>query len=302
MVPSFDRETRAVAPIIEEMFLNVARRMRARLATSTGLDAPITVKGVRPTGLANLLEGEAWAEAALWATYAVEGAPEPVVVALDGPLLNRIIGPLLGQGGVDDPGAASTPRPITPVDLRIGARLAADLVDSLEASWMVGVAPVLRFTDAAPSRRVCSDLDPSLTFAVCSVEIALGGQPLGSAHVALPNGLVRRLLPRALGGAGAAAPDKSSSSRGAPRPAQFDRVMPVEVEVAVELARITIPLKRLEQLRVGDEVVIGRAGEAIARIGDLAVFAGEAGASGAVRSVRVTTKMISDLSSEATDR
>jgi flagellar motor switch protein FliM len=91
-------------------------------------------------------------------------------------------------------------------------------------------------------------------------------------------------------------------TRTAPRPAQFDRVMPVEVEVAVELARVNIPLKRLEALKVGDEVLVGRAGEAVARIGDLAVFAGEPGASGTVRSVRVTTKMISDFNTEAVDR
>jgi flagellar motor switch protein FliM len=302
MVPTFDREARAVAPIIEEMFLNVGRRLRARLATSTGLDSPITVKAVRPTGLANLLEGEAWSDAALWATYAHDEGAEPVVVAVDSMLLNRMTGPLLGQGAVDDPSAV-VPHPVTPVELRLGARFTKDLIDAMESSWTVGAPPALRMVEVAPSRRVCGDLDPALSFAVCTVEVALGGSPIGCAHVALPNALVRRLLPRALGGAGSAAvPERAQVARPAPRPAQFDRVMPVEVEVAVELARINIPLKRLEGLRVGDEVLVGRAGEAVARIGDLAVFAGEPGASGSVRSVRVTSKMISDFNTEAVDR
>jgi flagellar motor switch protein FliM len=302
MVPTFDREARAVAPIIEEMFLNVGRRLRARLATSTGLDAPITVKAVRPTSLTNLLEGESWSDAALWATYATDAGAEPVVVAVDAALLSRMTGPLLGQGSVDDP-ASVVAHPVTPVELRLGARLTRDIIDAMAASWTVGAAPELRLIEVAPSKRVCGDLDAALSFAVCTVEIALGGAPLGSAHVALPNALVRRLLPRALGGAGSTgAPERPSVTRTAPRPAQFDRVMPVEVEVAVELARVNIPLKRLEALRVGDEVLVGRAGEAVARIGDLAVFAGEPGASGTVRSVRVTTKMISDFNTEAVDR
>lgn len=300
MVPTFDRETRQVTPIIEEMFLGVARRLRPRLATFTGLDTPVAVKGVRPVALSQFLEGDTWADASVWATYGQEDGDELVVVALDGRLVARMMGPLMGQGAADEVADDEVLRPITPVELRVGTRLTRFLVDAFESSWSVGVPPRLRLVDAAPSRRVCGDLDDSASYAVCTVEFTLGGMGAGSAHVALPTGLVRRLLPRAQGGAGAA--DRPAPKKSAPRAAQFDRVMPVEVEISVELARVNVLLKRLEGLRVGDEILIGAAGEAIARIGDLAVFAGEPGASGTVRSVRVINRMISDLSSEMIDR
>lgn len=300
MVPTFDREARQVAPIIEEMFLGVARRLRPRLATFTGLDTPVAVRGVRPVTLSQLLEGEAWASSSVWATYGQEEGGEVVIIALDGRLVARMMGPLMGQGAADDVSGDDEIRPVTPVELRVGTRLTRFLVDALESSWNVGTPPRLRLVDAAPSHRVCGDLDDSASYAVCTVEFTLAGTGAGSAHVALPTGLVRRLLPRAQGGAGSA--DRPAPKKSAPRAAQFGRVMPVEVEISVELARVNIPLKRLEGLRVGDEILIGAAGEAIARIGDLAVFAGEPGASGTVRSVRVINRMISDLSSEIADR
>jgi len=301
MVPTFDRETRQVAPIVEEMFLGVARRMRVRLATSTELDCPVSVRGVKAASLTQLLEGDTWSAAAAWSTFGTEDGSEPIVVALEGMLLARLIGPLLGQGAADEPSDDTESHRLTPVELAIGTRFARQLISALEQSWTAGAAPSMRFVAAAPTHRVCADLDPNLSFAVCTVEFGLVVAPIGNAFVALPAPLIRRLLPRAQGGGGST-PERPAPVKAPQRPAQFDRVMPVEVEVAVELARVSIPLRQLETLRVGDEILIGRPGEVLARIGEQPVFAGEPGASGMVRSVRVTTRMISDLSSEVGDR
>jgi flagellar motor switch protein FliM len=301
MVPTFDRETRQVAPIIEEMFHGVARRMRVKLATWTGQECPVSVRGVKAASLTQLLEGEAWSDAAAWFTFSTEERPEPLVVALEGGLLARLIPAILGQGASDDGGAPEESHLLTEVELYLGKRIARELVGTLEQNWTVGPPPVMRFLDLAPTRRVCSELDPNLSLAVCTVAFGLAGSPIGSAFVALPASLVKRLLPRSQGGTGST-PERPVPAKAPQRQAQFDRVMPVEVEVAVELARVSIPLQHLEGLRVGDEILIGRPGEVLARIGEQPVFAGEPGASGMVRSVRVTTRMISDLSSEIGDR
>ncbi|MEN9787415.1 MAG: Flagellar motor switch protein FliM [Pseudomonadota bacterium] len=298
MVPAFERDARLVAPIIEEMFLGAVRRLRARLATETDMDTPVFVRGVRPVTVQQFLEGETYADAAIWTTFTYEGGTEPLVVALEGSLIARLVGPLLGQGNPDDT-STHEPRPVSPVELSIGSRLARRLVDTLEASWSVGVPPRFRPEQQAPSRRVCGDLEPSTPFAVCTVSVELAGAPVGSIFVGLPNSLVRRLVPRALGGT----QERSAAPTPAPqRAAQFDRVMPVEVDVVVELARVQMPLRRLQSLRVGDEILLGSAGDATGRIGDLPVFSGEPGSSGGVRSVRIVQRMISGLSSGGTDR
>lgn len=292
MVPAFERDARLVAPIIEEMFIGAARRLRAQLATRTAMQTPVFVRGVRPVTLQQLLEGETYADAAVWCTFVHEGATEPLVLAVEGGLIARLIGPLLGQGSVD-PLAEYRPRTVSPVELSVGVRLVKELVDSLESNWTVGVPPRFRLDQFAPSRRVCADFDSSMPFAVCTLGFEVAGSPVGSIFVGLPNALVRRLVPRAMSGTA----ERTPSPPQAQRTAQFDRVMPVEVEVVVELARVHLPLRRLQALRVGDEVVLNAAGEATARIGDLAVFTGEPGASGGVRSIRVHTRMISGLSS-----
>ena len=194
MVPTFDRETRQVTPIIEEMFLGVARRLRPRLATFTGLDTPVAVKGVRPVALSQFLEGDTWADASVWATYGQEDGDELVVVALDGRLVARMMGPLMGQGAADEVADDEVLRPITPVELRVGTRLTRFLVDAFESSWSVGVPPRLRHlasllrshaAESATSRVSASSASPGVcllrrrirrSYPPCAAELLLGSQ------------------------------------------------------------------------------------------------------------------------------
>ncbi len=298
MVQTLDRDARVTSPVLEEVFAGAARRLRARLATRVGSDTPVRVTDVRVTMLQELLEGAEYADGALWVTFTTEGHDEPCVVAMEGRLVARLIGRMLGDAATDL--EDYTPRTVTEVELAIGSRICREFLDAVEQCWTMSVPPRFRYVQAAPSRRVCADLDGELSMSVTVVDVAYAGSVLGSIFVALPMQLVRRLIPRA------AAVIPGASGRGdaaqSNRPAQFDRVMPVEVDVVVELARLNVPLRQLQALRPGDEVAIGTVAEAVARVGDQPIFSGEPGSSGPIRSIRVTSRAISSLSSPEDDR
>jgi flagellar motor switch protein FliM len=293
MVQPLDRDARLASPVLEEVFNAAARRVRARLATRVGTDVPVRLAGVRNVELSEFLEGSDYSDAALWTTFATDAAGEVALVAVEGRLIARLIGRLLGEGDSDS--SEYVPRPVTEVEMSIGARVCRELIEAVESCWTMSSAPRFRFDQSAPSRRVCSDLDGSQVMTVSTLEVSLAGTLLGTIFVALPMALLRRLVPR-----GAAAPVPAAPAS-ASRPPQFDRVMPVEVDLVVELARVNIPLHQLQALRAGDELFIGTVAEAVARVGDQAIFTGEPGSSGALRSIRITSRTFS-LSTETGDR
>jgi flagellar motor switch protein FliM len=293
MVQTLDRDARVTSPVLEEVFAAAARRLRARLATRVGTDVPVRVAGVRTTELSELREGKDFADAALWTTFATEVAGETAVVAIEGRLIQRLIGRLLGEG--ESESVPYAPRAVTEVEQRIGSRVSQELLDAVQSCWTMSVAPRFRLEQTAPSRRVCADLDGSTPMSVTSLEVSLGGEVIGTIFVGLAMSMLRRLVPR---GAMSATP---SPLGGVVRPPQFDRVMPVEVELVVELSRVSVPLRQLQSLRAGDELFIGTVSEAIARVGDQAIFTGEPGTSGALRSIRITSRTFS-LTTDEGDR
>jgi flagellar motor switch protein FliM len=217
MVQTLDRDARVTSPVLEEVFAGAARRLRARLATRVGSDTPVRVTDVRVTMLQELLEGAEYADGALWVTFTTEGHDEPCVVAMEGRLVARLIGRMLGDAATDL--EDYTARTVTEVELAIGSRICREFLDAVEQCWTMSVPPRFRYVQAAPSRRVCADLDGELSMSVTVVDVAYAGSVLGSIFVALPMQLVRRLIPRA------AAVIPGASGR-APPPPRASQVYP----------------------------------------------------------------------------
>jgi hypothetical protein len=126
-------------------------------------------------------------------------------------------------------------------------------------------------------------------------ELVLGGNEdeLGALRVILPLA--------ALAGAAPERPQPPPPAPPAPKELRYDRVLPIEVELVVGLAQISLPLTRLRSLRVGEEIPLPAIGDVTAWVGGTAALRGEAGVRDGIRSLRVTRR-ISSSNDGADDR
>lgn len=266
--PSDDVDLDAACPGLRACFEGVGRRLRARVLNRAGVDLPVRV-GVITTG--TLAEVAARGpEGALWTLWGTADGRPPVLLAAEPALIRALLGHFFG-----DSAAPVAPRPgsrqLTAVEQRVARRLVAEVLGALAERWPVGAPPAEGDHLTRPSLPAALPTDTRLAWT--RLECGAEDEPIGSLVVAIP---LARLQ-------AAAAPAASVTAR-EPR---FERVLPVSVELVVELARITLTVARLRELAVGTELPLGPVREAIARVGGAAVLEGEPGSDGGQRSFRV---------------
>jgi flagellar motor switch/type III secretory pathway protein FliN len=292
------RDVQDVAPLLDEAFGLALRRVRALLATRSGIDAAVRVTGISGMDLHAFLETEASLDAVLWCSFEVASgatsgtaAPQPAttaLVALEGRLLSLLMGRLFGEGDTEP--SAWAARAATAVERSVGGRLCAELMNALAGAWTDGPAPRFVPVAVAPNRRIAANLDPRSAVLVTTIQV--GEDPsLGRLQVALPAALL--IAPPA--------PVPIEPPLRVRKP-QFERLLPVEVDLVVELGRVSLPLGALQALAVGDEIPLGAISEAAGRIGGRTAFIGEPGTSGDLRSFRIVRRVESSSSSAEDDR
>lgn len=281
-----ERYARQGGPLLEEAFEFALRRVRALLATRAGSDAPIRVTDLRGMDLESFTHGELASECVIWCTYPIQGTGGVAIVALEGNLVALLMGRLFGEG--DTQPALWQPRAPTGVERSVGVRLGRELMDALAECWTSSQPPNFLDGGVAPGPRIVANIDKSTPILLTTVEVANDVSP-GRLHVALPAAL---LVPSA------ARVDVAA----APRAPRFDRVLPVQVDLVVELARFEMPLGLLEQLAPGDEIPLGPVSEVEGRVGGKPAFIGQPGIAGGQRSFRIARRANSDSSSAGSDR
>jgi flagellar motor switch protein FliM len=291
---------RPVAPVLVEVLGVAARRLRARLSARTGRDIPVRVNPSQMVTLADIMEAGPAGEG-LWCLFrTVSADPDaaPALLLVDAALLPALVCSMFGapeDDTVDRPG-----RGASEIERVIGSRICRELMESIVAGWAGGPTPKLVPGETASSSRVCDDLDPSTRYVVTQVDVGNPSALLGTLQVALPAVIV---------------PGALASVR-APRPAPppppvapvpetnrgFDRLLPIELDLIVELGRMTVPVRLLRGLAVGDEIPLRLTGETTARVNDRAALIGEAGTQGGLRSLRVTSRANYPSTPEVGDR
>ncbi len=281
-----ERHGRVSVPPMAECFELALRRVRAQLATRTGADAPIELVGVRAVELESLVNTEA-ADAVIWSTWPMAQGGHVGVIAIEGNLIAFLMGRLFGEG--DAAPALWTPRAPTTVEKTVSQRLCRELMDALAGAWVLGPPPRFLEGKSGSGPRILAgmDLQQIVLCATLAVSEETGTCRL---FVALPAVVVT--------------PDVSATETANPtsRVPKFDRVMPVELELVVELARLDLPFGTLERLAPGDEIPLGVIGEVEGRVGGKPAFIGRPGITGGQRSFRVERRANSDSSSRAPDR
>lgn len=260
--------------LLDEILRSAARRFRTRVATWRGRDVAITQTPFAAGELDGLLEqGEA--SPCLWAAFNVENAP-PLLLLVEMRLLRVLMGQL--YGAADDELVAGGEGP-TEVERAVGTRICRELMDALLHAWAGGEPPAVTVSRVAiaPSSRVCRSIDVETAYNIGGIEVAGAGM----VHIGVP-----AVIAPARRSASAERAERAAAAP--PREPRYDRLMPVEVELVAELARLQLPLGKVLGLSVGDELPLGLHPEAVLRVGERAALVGEPGERAGIRSVRVT--------------
>lgn len=278
-----DRELSELQPRLEGAFRAAARRLRTRLMSRSGADTPVRAVDLRTQVLAELSETPELTQAALWCAFSVDRTGGGGLLVLDGALLDGLIGRLFG--GAEVPmGEPYQPRPLTDVEVRIGDRLFDEVLGAISACWPAQPGP--SFHDRVTAVTRPGSLGATTMLLVLGLEFGSEAEPLGRLTVALPTSVLRTL-----GAPAVPAPSRPATPS---RPSHFDRVLPMEVELVAELARLRLPLQRVEAFAVGDEFPLGVVGDARVLINDRVSFIGEPGSDGLQRCLKVSRRAAGD--------
>ncbi len=276
-----DREVQSALPMIEGAFRAAARAMRARLVTRTGKDLAVVVSDVRVATALELMDGDIATSTAVWCPFHFGRSDLSGFAVMECRLLSRIVGRLFGDGEAIL-GATEVERTLSEVELSIGGRLCRELFDSLERNWPPPHPPRFFSGELSMGRQGVADLPATAPMVVAEIRFGPEENPLGILQCAIPGALAKGLSGKKT---------LSDSRPDASRVLNFDRLMPVEVDLVVELARIELSLQVLENLQVGTDLLLGQVHELSARVNSSVSFYGEAGTAGGVRSFKIARRV-----------
>jgi flagellar motor switch protein FliM len=258
---------------MQDLFASAVRRMRANLLARIGTEVPVRFGDVSyiPHGeIADqfLDEGQA-----IFVRFEILPSGLLGVLSVDGALLSRLMGLMLGE----DPWAPPTPfiwRPPTRMDLHVTQRIAEDVFAGLMESLPSKDPMSIRILDVSGSNRV--DLPYPRTALLLDATLDFGPpeDPYGLMTLALPLAFASAVWPEV-------------NTTRSPTAAGLQRVMPLQIPVVAELARITMSFARLEDLKVGDTIPLGAPREVMMAVSGRPVVVGEAGTLDNLRCVRV---------------
>lgn len=247
--------------------------LRNRMVKRCGTDVPVHVDLAEDRRMDEVLSRVGVTAC----SFSVEPSNLRGLILLDANLVRSVVGRFLGDG-TDTPGPE---RPLTRLDLRFATHLGDDVLKSLGEAIPMERAPRLTAQRMTNNPRSVQQLP--LTRHVIEVQCTLGSpaSPLGQVWIVLP--------PQ---GAGVLWQKRGPMNNVRQHPAAgLGRVMPLPVTVVAELARPTLPLSKVRQLAVGDELDLGRLGEVVLRVGDRRMLLAEPGESDGVRSARIKRRV-----------
>jgi flagellar motor switch protein FliM len=251
------------------LFRKIVPGLRRRLVNRVGTGVRVALADACSMTVGACLDAGRSAPTALCELTLAPGTRIPVL--LDGSLLCRLLGLMLGE---DPEKPVLTGRHLlTRVDLRIGTRVCEDLLETL--SIQAGLEEAVSMSDVRPAPRTLPDLPRATRVLTASVEVGPEDAPFGAIRVLLPLNAAPVLF-------GTAPPLGVSGRR-----ASVESILPVQVEVVAELARVTLPISALSALQVGGEIDLGRPADVVVSVNGKPALVAEAGESDGTRSVRV---------------
>jgi len=250
------------------LFRKVVPGLRRRLVNRVGSSLRVALGEVGSASIGECLDVRSSGPAAVGE---FQLAPNlKAMVIFEGNVLCRFLGMMLGE---DPDKPIVTARPIlTRVDLRIGRRICEDFIDTLGVQ--TGLEGNTKLLDVRPAPRSLGWIPRSSRVLTAALEFGPEDAPFGKAQVVLPLNTTQLLF-------GSAAP------LGEARAAHVESILPVQVEVIAELARVKMAIAALSNLSEGSMIELGRPGDVRLTVnGKTAIYA-EGGESDGMRSVRI---------------
>lgn len=269
-------------PAVEEFFRTLSQRVRARLVNRCGSNFQVRVQDVAVKQLGDVFDESM--EGGVFGMLRFDAPRIPGPAAMERNLLTGIIGAMLGDEGElgiseDDDGEEE--RPLSIVEQRIAERIFMDLATDLALVWPANPSPPIALDGSPGSSRVVEAGSVDDDVYVGLLEFGPPEEPYGNLVTTVPVQVLRGL-------------DKKGGKKDEDEQrvvTSLERIMPIELEMVAEMARLPMRVKDLRKLRVGDLLPLGPLTGALIRINGKNIMVGEPGHANGQRSVRIIKKI-----------
>ena len=280
-----DREAAAALPALEDLFRSVARRVRTRLVNRAGSDVPVRLGVAQVTTVGHILDDSETRAGGIFAVFRFEPLGLPGLVVVQGRLLSRIVGVMLGEN-IDDEPPPYRSRQVTEVELRIAKRACEDVMNGLMESWPSQKPIRIAVDSIGTNPRAASGLAQTTPVVAASLDFGRPDDPFGLMIVAIPAQTTRDLR----------VPKVKALSRSARSGAlDLERVRPVSLELVAELAQVQVPISTLDNLKIGSMIDLGPARYVDVKVNGHTTIVAEPGESRGCHSFRVLRKVESSI-------
>ncbi len=281
------KDSQDAMPVIEEFFRAVGGRLRAKLVNRTSSNIKVDLQEVVIQSLEAVKRSDDVALDGVFGLARFDGPQLPGAFVMQRSLLTRIIGAMLGgdKTSTDDEEQddGNGPRPLSPVELRIALRMFGDMVRDIREVWPNHEHPIVEM-DGLPGNSRIIDISVgeeevvAATFLVGTEE-----DDFGKVVMSVPTQSLR-----------SAGQKKDKPNRKPKREARepvMERVLPVQVDVVAEMARLPMRVRDLHGLQEGDLLPLGPIDAAVVRVNGRALLQGEPGHANGQRSIRIRKKV-----------
>ncbi|MBN2799923.1 MAG: FliM/FliN family flagellar motor switch protein [Deltaproteobacteria bacterium] len=269
---------------VQDLFRAATRNIRARLVNRSGSDIPVRMAMCELATLGSVMDRLQHQDGGAFVRFELFPGGQAALMVIQGPVLFRLVGLLLGE----DPEGKSQMyrwRSLTRLDLRIARRVSEDILEGLTEAFPVHAKAKAVFEMVSASPRVSLSLERSATVIETSLDLGPPEDPFGLVTVVIPAQAASQFWPREV--------LRRSEERRDPA-VGIQRVMPLQVSVVAELARMPMPIGKIRALDVGSEIDLGLVREVKLRVSGQVVMTAEAGEQDGVRSVRIKARVSED--------
>ena len=197
-----------------------------------------------------------------------------------GSLLSKIVGAMLGEY-MDDDDDPPVVRALTAVEQQIALRVCNDVVSELTDAWPVAQVPRIEVDKPATSGRVVAGAVRSVAVFSATLDFGPPTNPYGLLSCNVPVQVFKDM-----GG-----PSVIEQGKESPRSVDLSRVMPLEVEMVAEIAKMKMSVAEIRNMVVGDVLDVGPVRTATIRVNGKAIMEGAPGEVDGHRSVQIKRRL-----------
>jgi len=281
-----------------EMFRLAVRRMRTALVNRLGTDVPVRFGDLSWMAWGELQDEFLDEGSSVFVKFRLEPLGHDAVLAIEGALLHRVMGLLLGESPFGDGGGYQKRAP-TRMDLSVARRLSLDILAALaetlpgspKGPWQLvdrtanreaatdPARPRLVLLEVSGASRVELDVGRTSLMIDATLDFGPAEEPFGLITIAVPAAFASDLWPDA------------QVEKAQPQDGGMARVLSLPVTAVVELARVKLSLGELNVLEAGARIDLGPVRPVTLSVAGRAAAIAEPGVIEGIRCIRVIDRV-----------